>query len=72
MVRRRIQHEIASRSNRTSWKAARRAAEQDNKYGDEVPLRVIHSDCCWCGAEKGHDWEGRAEGAPHPKVIRRN
>lgn len=22
---------------------------------------------CWCGGPMNHDWEGKAEGAPHPR-----
>lgn len=22
---------------------------------------------CWCGETYGHDWEGKADGAPHPR-----
>ncbi|MEV7871481.1 hypothetical protein AB0P17_36525 [Streptomyces sp. NPDC088124] len=22
---------------------------------------------CWCGEAHGHDWPGRADGAPHPR-----
>jgi hypothetical protein len=22
---------------------------------------------CWCGEPYGHDWEGKADGAPHPR-----
>jgi hypothetical protein len=24
---------------------------------------------CWCGQPQGHDWPGRAEGAPHPREF---
>jgi hypothetical protein len=22
---------------------------------------------CWCGEANGHDWPGKADGAPHPR-----
>lgn len=27
---------------------------------------VLHCGGCWCGEPCGHDWPGRADGAPHP------
>ena len=24
---------------------------------------------CWCGDLNGHDWPGKADGAPHPRVL---
>jgi hypothetical protein len=42
---------------------ARRAAE-----GTAAPwLPVLHGGGCWCGALFGHDWPGKAAGAPHPR-----
>jgi hypothetical protein len=31
---------------------------------EDVPLGSFG--VCWCGEKKGHDWPGRADGAPHP------
>jgi hypothetical protein len=28
---------------------------------------VLHCNGCWCGSEFGHDWPGKADGAPHPR-----
>jgi len=28
--------------------------------------RTIGMDLCWCGEEKFHAWEGKADGKPHP------
>jgi hypothetical protein len=28
---------------------------------------VIAGPGCWCGRELGHDWPGKAAGAPHPR-----
>lgn len=28
---------------------------------------VIAGDGCWCGEPFGHDWPGKADGAPHPR-----
>lgn len=25
---------------------------------------------CWCGDRYGHDWAGKADGAPHPRPAR--
>ena len=31
-------------------------------------LRVLADmSACWCGQPCGHDWPGRADGAPHPR-----
>lgn len=29
--------------------------------------RVLASPGCWCGERFGHDWPGKADGAPHPR-----
>jgi len=34
--------------------------------GAKQNLRTISGDGCWCGQPYGHDWPGRADGAPHP------
>lgn len=31
------------------------------------PSEVIHCGGCWCGEPNGHDWPGKADGAPHPR-----
>lgn len=31
------------------------------------PTDTIAMDGCWCGEPNGHDWPGKAEGAPHPR-----
>lgn len=31
-------------------------------------LKCIGVGWCWCGEDYGHDWTGKSEGAPHPKV----
>lgn len=28
---------------------------------------MIAAGGCWCGESYGHDWEGKSEGAPHPR-----
>jgi hypothetical protein len=33
----------------------------------EPRLPTLGSDGCWCGKGNNHDWEGRSEGAPHPR-----
>lgn len=30
-------------------------------------LAVLAGDGCWCGEPYGHDWAGKADGAPHPR-----
>lgn len=35
----------------------------------ELPLLGVTGGC-WCGEEQGHDWPGKAEGAPHPRESR--
>lgn len=36
-------------------------------YAPPEYLRVIDCGGCWCGEPSGHDWPGKAEGAPHPR-----
>lgn len=53
----------AVRSSRAKW---RRVAHADNR---EPSTRhdVLAGDGCWCGEPFGHDWPGKADGAPHPR-----
>lgn len=30
-------------------------------------LPLVAGPGCWCGAERGHDWPGKGDGAPHPR-----
>jgi hypothetical protein len=43
-----------------------------NRRYDEAhpPLRHGGGFNCWCGESLGHDWPGRADGAPHPREGR--
>lgn len=25
---------------------------------------------CWCGQSYGHDWPGKADGEPHPRLVK--
>jgi hypothetical protein len=35
----------------------------------ESRLETIGShDVCWCGLEAFHEWEGQADGKPHPRA----
>ena len=45
---------------------ARTLARRDNR---EPSTRRIApgGGRCWCGADYGHDWPGKAGGAPHPR-----
>jgi len=33
----------------------------------DAGLPVLSGLGCWCGARFGHDWTGKADGAPHPR-----
>ncbi len=33
-------------------------------------LPVLSGPGCWCGEPFGHDWPGKADGAPHPREDR--
>lgn len=33
-------------------------------------MPVIAGPGCWCGEPQGHDWPGKADGAPHPRAGR--
>jgi hypothetical protein len=37
------------------------------RVSDDEILYPIGSHECWCGKPQGHDWPGKADGAPHPK-----
>jgi hypothetical protein len=50
-------------------RARSRLNQPDNRVpgtrpGDD-PLGVLGG--CWCGEPFGHDWAGKAGGAPHPR-----
>lgn len=42
------------------------------KGGEKNVDRPIGGADCWCGQPYGHDWEGKDEGAPHPRGIDMN
>lgn len=39
----------------------------ETRAGSKTELRTIGCDGCWCGKPNGHDWPGKADGAPHPR-----
>ncbi|MFJ2178915.1 hypothetical protein ACIOHE_39230 [Streptomyces sp. NPDC087851] len=47
-------------------KYRRQAARADR---DQTPVSATLGTrgACWCGEPYGHDWPGRADGAPHPR-----
>lgn len=47
------------------WTGSRRD-NRDPATRDEV---LAERDRCWCGDPSGHGWSGKAEGAPHPRVL---
>jgi len=53
----------ADKSSRAKWSHVR---FRDNR---EPSTRALPPHCggCWCGGENGHDWAGKADGAPHPR-----
>lgn len=61
----------------TSKRARASVAANKTRRAQKVPLKrgtgtgeglkVIYCTGCWCGEPYGHDWEGKAEGAPHPR-----
>lgn len=55
----------ASRSVRAKY---RHKDYPDNRL-PETRLRfsALGDGTCWCGEPFGHDWEGKADGAPHPR-----
>ena len=36
--------------------------------GSKQDLPVIHCNGCWCGGRANHDWPGKTDGVPHPRV----
>lgn len=56
------------KSDDAAWEGrTRRAATHGTGRGTGEGLRVIYGPGCWCGERNGHDWPGKAEGAPHPR-----
>jgi hypothetical protein len=53
---------IADRSSR----AKRRGPFPDNRDPDTRGI-ARGASACWCGEPHGHDWEGKADGAAHPR-----
>jgi hypothetical protein len=47
-----------------NWHLTRR----DNRH-PATRLGAISGRGCWCGDPNGHDWPGKDEGAPHPRVL---
>lgn len=49
-------------------KANSQAAKRVPRGGAKQDLPLLgHLGGCWCGEPSGHDWPGRAQGAPHPR-----
>jgi hypothetical protein len=45
-------------------------AREARRFANRDPapyLRTLAGLGCWCGAENGHDWPGKDQGAPHPR-----
>lgn len=45
---------------------ARAAIGRDNREPSTKRGAIAAFDC-WCGGIFGHDWEGKADGKPHPR-----
>jgi hypothetical protein len=54
----------AEASERAKWS---RVKFRDNRAPETVGTNPLHGGGCWCGADFGHDWPGKADGAPHPR-----
>ena len=56
----------AENSLRAKW---RRIRHRDNREPStrRTPLFDKEVRRCWCGLEYGHPWEGKDDGAPHPR-----
>lgn len=55
---------------RINWSRAQVANKETRTrlepvYGPGQPLGALA--VCWCGKPTNHDWDGKAEGAGHPK-----
>jgi hypothetical protein len=40
---------------------------RDNREPSTVGVSALSAGGCWCGEKNGHDWPGKADGAPHPR-----
>jgi hypothetical protein len=40
---------------------------RDNREPSTRQTAIGCPGCCWCGDRRGHDWPGKAGGAPHPR-----
>lgn len=47
-----------------------RAENTDRTHRDDPILPTLHGQGCWCGQPVFHDWPGKADGAPHPRMTR--
>ncbi|MEV7422848.1 hypothetical protein [Streptomyces sp. NPDC091212] len=45
----------------------RRQADRADRVQTPASDPLGTSARCWCGEPYGHDWPGRADGAPHPR-----
>lgn len=71
MPRRTSHTEAYARSTTSKWKGRERARRIDRDEPERSRelrrARTLGSGDCWCGEPFGHDWPGRADGAPHPR-----
>lgn len=54
---------IADRSSRAKYRRLR----PDNRDPATVNDLPLSGGGCWCGEPMSHDWEGKDDGAPHPR-----
>lgn len=45
----------------------RTLARRDNREPSTRGTSLGGGGGCWCGADFGHDWPGKADGVPHPR-----
>lgn len=45
------------------------ASKRDNRDPATRDAVLAELDRCWCGDPSGHGWPGKADGAPHPRVL---
>src|ERR1039457_1650309 len=57
-----------SETDARAWTAWRRR-QRDNREPSTRRLAPGAAGRCWCGDLHGHDWPGKADGMPHPRVA---
>lgn len=70
--RRKVERAMRAKANQTAakWRGVR---FKDNRLVETVTTAMPGEPAvdkpilCWCGELSGHDWDGKAEGDPHPR-----